>query len=98
MKTHIFKITSYLIRYRILVSILFIFLPRSTAAQIETAFVEKAVLKLSLGPISINRLFFSDDAFSLKYEVPFLTLLLKVGDNIHLSFSSSSLSSFPVVK
>ena len=76
-----------------LASILFIWSLRPTAAQMETALVLNAVLKLSRGPISINKHFLAEDDLWLKKDV-FWRVVSKVSDKIHSSFCSSSELSF----
>ena len=80
-----------------LLSILFIFAANPTAKQMDTAFVEKAVLKLRRGPISTDRHFFADDLSPKPSDVDFVRVLSKVGDNIHSSFRCSDSFKVPVV-
>jgi hypothetical protein len=67
-------------------SILLILPPKPTPSQIETAFVLKAVLKLSLGPYSTHRQLFSVQPNILGLHVK---TVFRSGFNSHSNFSFS---------
>lgn len=64
--------------------------------QIDTAFVDSAVLKLSLGPIS-TRLFLLALCLSRKRDSPSKSFVSKLGVRIHFNLSISASASFSII-